>query len=76
MVKVMLVGLHFGQFFHILIWSPCSGPSFGAGGGGGGGGLRLTGLLCPICRIMSNGVEALKEHMTKAHGIGQQVRIS
>lgn len=32
-------------------------------------GLQLTGLFCPKCRAMCHGVEALKDHMIKAHGM-------
>jgi hypothetical protein len=28
MYEGILVGLHFGRFFHNLIWSPCSKPAF------------------------------------------------
>ena len=35
-------------------------------------GLQLTGLLCPTCKEMCHGVEALKHHMATAHGIGSQ----
>ena len=34
-----------------------------------GSGIKLTGLLCPQCRLMCHGVNALKEHMAAAHGI-------
>ena len=34
-----------------------------------GSGIKLTGLLCPQCRIRCNGVIPLKEHMAAAHGI-------
>ncbi len=36
----------------------------------GGPGIQLTGLLCPNCRMMCHGVDALKEHMSQAHGMG------
>ena len=37
---------------------------------GVGSNLQLTGLLCPTCRQMCQGVDALKDHITKMHGGG------
>jgi hypothetical protein len=48
---------------------PPSAPSQPQAGTSGSAGLLLTGLLCPKCRVMCHGVEALKEHMGKAHGM-------
>ena len=43
----------------------------GSNGGDGmsGSGIKLSGLVCPQCRIVCQGVPAFKEHMAAAHGI-------
>lgn len=43
----------------------------GSNGGDGmsGLGIKLSGLICPHCRILCQGVPALKEHMAASHGI-------
>lgn len=38
-------------------------------GGSSASGLKLTALVCPKCRQMCHGVDALKDHMAKSHGI-------
>lgn len=32
-------------------------------------GLQLTGLLCPTCRVVCKGVDALKDHISQVHGM-------
>ena len=44
-------------------------PQGGSQPGTSAAGLTLTGLVCPTCHQMCYGVPALKEHMTKVHGI-------
>jgi len=34
-----------------------------------GAGIKLSGLICPQCRVLIRGPAALKEHMAAAHGI-------
>jgi hypothetical protein len=46
-----------------------AGPPPQAGTSGSSAGLQLTGLLCPKCRIMCHGVEALKDHISNVHGL-------
>ena len=43
----------------------------GSNGGDGmsGSGIKLSGLVCPQCRIVCQGVPAFKEHMAAAHGV-------
>ncbi len=41
-----------------------------------GPGIQLTGLLCPNCRLMCDGVDALKEHMSEVHGMGDGLEVN
>jgi hypothetical protein len=50
---------------------PPHAPSSSLGVNAPVGGLQLTGLLCPTCRLICHGVEALKEHMATVHGLQQ-----
>ena len=55
--------IHSGAFDVMQPGGPSGGEAMS------GSGIKLTGLLCPQCRIMCHGVNALKEHMAAAHGI-------
>ena len=72
----LLCSLEYGDYDYDESGTPIphtSGP-LPQGGAAASGGLQLTGLLCPQCRTLCHGVDALKDHMSKAHGMQQHTQ--